>query len=420
MLSGYDVICISSIDWGFIWQGHQEIMARLAAAGNRVLFIENTGVRPPMRRDLPRVLQRLRNWRRGRGGFRLERPNLWVWAPLALPLPYSRLAVRLNQALLRSVLRRWLHRHGWGRPLVWTFLPTPLARALIRALDPRLVVYYCIDDLASSSPGARPIVASERQLFREADLVFVTSERLRARAARHARAVHLFPFAVNYAQFAAAREDPAPPPADLAALPRPIIGYLGGLHQWVDQDLLATVARRLPHCSFALVGPAQVDVSRLAALPNVHLLGARPHTVVPDYLKGFDVALVPYKLADYTAHVYPTKLNEYLALGLPVVCTDLFEIRRFNATHGPTVAIARDAEEYVAAINRALQPAPAAVIAHRLAVAQENSWEVRLAAMSALIAAHLRHPGADAPAIHSAHPDGRTGPSQQTRRGAGG
>jgi glycosyltransferase involved in cell wall biosynthesis len=389
VLSGHDVICISSIDWGFLWQGHQEIMARLAAAGNRVLFIENTGVRPPGRRDLPRLLQRLRNWRRGRGGVRLERPNLWVWAPLALPLPYSPAAVRLNRVLLLSVLRRWLRRQGWGQPLVWTFLPTPLARALIRALDPQLVVYYCIDDLASSSPAAAPIAASERRLFREADLVFVTSERLRARAARDARAVHLFPFAVNYAQFAAAREDPAPPPADLARLPRPIVGYLGGLHQWVDQDLLAAVARRLPQCSFALIGPAQVEVSRLAALPNVHLLGPRPHAQVPYYLKGFDVALVPYKRADYTAHVYPTKLNEYLAMGLPVVCTDLDEIRRFNTTHGPTVAIARDAEEYAAAISAALAPAAPAVVEHRLAVARANSWDARLAAMSALIAARL-------------------------------
>ena len=53
-----DIICISSIDWGFIWQGHQEIMARLAAAGHRVLFVENTGVRPPVPRDLPRLAER--------------------------------------------------------------------------------------------------------------------------------------------------------------------------------------------------------------------------------------------------------------------------------------------------------------------------------------------------------------------------
>src|SRR6185436_17143199 len=66
MKRGSDILCVSSIDWDFIWQGHQEIMSTLAADGHRVLFIENTGVRPPSMRDLPRVRQRLVNWWRSR------------------------------------------------------------------------------------------------------------------------------------------------------------------------------------------------------------------------------------------------------------------------------------------------------------------------------------------------------------------
>ena len=85
-----DILCISSIDWDFIWQGHQEIMSTLAAQGHRVLFLENTGVRAPQVRDLPRVRQRVRNWWKGTKGFREERPNLFVYSPLVLPMPYSR------------------------------------------------------------------------------------------------------------------------------------------------------------------------------------------------------------------------------------------------------------------------------------------------------------------------------------------
>ena len=83
-----DILCVSSIDWDFIWQGHQEIMSRMAAEGHRVLFVENTGVRAPKVRDLPRVRQRIRNWWRGTKGFRQERPNLFIYSPLLLPLPY--------------------------------------------------------------------------------------------------------------------------------------------------------------------------------------------------------------------------------------------------------------------------------------------------------------------------------------------
>jgi len=390
----HDVICISSIDWDFIWQGHQEIMSRLAASGHRVLFIENTGVRPPRFGDLPRVLSRLRNWRRGTKGFREERPNLFIHSPIVVPLPYSRIAQWLNNRILMRGINRWMRAVGVTRPVVWTFLPTPLARAVIADIDPALTIYYCIDDLASSSREARKIVKSEQALFKSADLVFVTSERLRERAAQSSSRVHLFPFAVNLGVFQQSRERGDAVPADLAALPRPVVGYVGGLHQWVDQDLLAALAAKLPKVSFALIGPEQTDVSRLKALPNIHLFGQRPHGELPGYVRGFDVGLVPYRITEYTANVYPTKLNEYLVMGKPVVATDLAEIRRFNAEHGAIVRIANSTDAYAGEVSAALrETAPAAEVARRIAVAESNSWERRLEKMSRLIEGEL-HAGA--------------------------
>jgi len=384
-VAGRDVICLSSIDWDFIWQGHQEIMSRLAASGHRVLFVENTGVRPVRWSDMPRLKQRLRNWRRGTKGFREERPNLFVQSPLVLPFPYFNLARRINRWMLKRSITRWMTAVGAARPVVWTFLPTPLARDVIDSLDPALTIYYCIDDLASSSPEAARIAPSEQQLFKSADLVFTTSEKLRARAAQFSDRVHLFPFAVNMGTFEKVRDAAAPPPADIAKLPRPIAGYVGGLHQWVDQDLLAVVAEKMPDVTFALVGPPQVDVSRLERVKNIHLFGQRPHTELPGYVKNFDVGLVPYRISEYTANVYPTKLNEYLIMGIPVVATDLFEIRRFNGEHGDLIRVASSVDDYVTAIRASIETSPAPVVARRIAVAQSNSWDRRLEAMSALI-----------------------------------
>jgi uncharacterized SAM-binding protein YcdF (DUF218 family)/glycosyltransferase involved in cell wall biosynthesis len=386
----YDVICISSIDWDFIWQGHQEIMSRLAAGGHRVLFIENTGVRPPRVSDLPRLMSRLRNWRKGTKGFREERANLFIHSPIVVPLPYSRIARWLNQRILMRGINRWMRAVGVTRPVVWTFLPTPLARELIKDINPALTIYYCIDDLASSSREARKIVKSEQALFREADLVFVTSERLRQRAAQFSERVHLFPFAVNLALLQKTREAREPVPADLAALKHPIAGYVGGLHQWVDQDLLVDLATRLPTINFALVGPLQSDVSKLKALPNIHLLGQRAHADLPRYVSGFDCGLVPYRITEYTANVYPTKLNEYLVMGIPVVATDLAEIRRFNAEHGPVVQVAESGEAYANAVKSAVAAVPLpSEVSRRIEVAESNSWERRLDKMSQLIDAEL-------------------------------
>ncbi|OLC79177.1 MAG: hypothetical protein AUH72_14855 [Acidobacteria bacterium 13_1_40CM_4_65_8] len=380
-----DVVCISSIDWDFIWQSHQEIMSRLAADGHRVLFVENTGVRTPNFRDLARLRQRIRNWWRGTKGFREERPNLFVYSPLLLPGPYLRLSRWINRFLLVHALQRWMRATGFYRPIVWTFLPTPLARDLIAALDPQLTIYYCVDDLASSSPAARKIVPSEERLFAEADVVFVTSERLRQRAAQFTDRVHLFPSGVNLELFEDARQSAVEPPADVRALRRPVIGYVGGLHQWVDQDLLAAVAAGMPDATFVLVGPEQTDVAKLRRCPNVRLLGTRPHDELPRYVKAFDVGIVPYRLTEYTANVYPAKVNEYLAVGIPVVATELPEIRRFNAMHGDVVDVANDPQAFSRAIRSALQDSSPPEVERRIAVAHENSWTARVAGMSRLI-----------------------------------
>ncbi len=389
MLNGRDILCLSSIDWDFLWQGHQQIMSALAREGNRVLFVENTGVRSPGFRDVGRVWHRLTNWWRSLKGFREVQPRLFVYSPILLPFPYSRWARWVNRGLLLRALQRWMRATGFRRPLLWTFLPTPIVHDLIQALEPELTVYYCIDDLASSSSQARKIAGSEAELFRKADLVFVTSERLRERAACFTPRVHLFPFAVDFEQFERARKSAEDIPDELRRLSRPIVGYVGGVHQWVDQDLLVRAAERLPETSFVLVGPVQTDVSRLLRCPNIHLLHGRPHERIPYYMKGFDVSIISYRLSEYTAHVYPTKLNEYLAMGLPVVATDLPEIRRFNAEYGNIVAVARTAEEFPAAIRAALAPTSAGEIPRRIAVASQNSWRARIEQMSALIEQQL-------------------------------
>ena len=380
-----DILCISSIDWEFIWQGHQEIMTRLAADGHRILFVENTGVRAPNLRDLPRVRQRIRNFRRGTKGFREERPNIFLYSPLLLPWPYFAPSRWVNRFVLIRALSRWMRATGFHQPIAWTFLPTPLARDLLAAVDPQVTIYYCIDDFASSSAGAKRIVASEDRLLADADLVFVTSERLRARAVPFTDRVHLFPFGVSLERFAAVRLGSDPPPDEVKGLARPIVGYVGGLHQWIDQDLLAASARQMPEVTFVLVGPEQTDVSKLRAVPNIHLLGMRQHSELPRYVKAFDVGIVPYRLTDYTANVYPTKLNEYLSMGIAVVATDLPEIRRFNAQYDGIVRIAADADAFAAAIRAALPPPAPAEIERRVAVAQENSWASRIVAMNGLI-----------------------------------
>ncbi|MDD4910357.1 MAG: ElyC/SanA/YdcF family protein [Candidatus Omnitrophica bacterium] len=385
MLEHQDIICISSIDWDFIWQGHQEIMSALAKAGNRVLFIENTGVRHPGIRDIPRIQRRVKNWLKGVKGIRQEGKNLYIYSPLVLPFPYSRFARWVNCHLVFSVLDKWFKVMNFGDPIVWTFLPTPLSSDIIDNLVKKLTVYYCIDNFRASSASARRIERSEADLLKKADLVFVTSNELHRYCSRYNKNVHFFPFAVSYEKFENIRLNESAAPAELGNINKPIVGYVGGMHKWVDQPLIRAVARRRGDLSFVFVGPIQDDISSLSDLDNVHFLGKKEHDRLPCFIKSFDVCIIPYSLTDYTKNVYPTKLNEYFAMGKPVVSTGLPEIISFNERHNNMVYTAEGAEGFTGAIERALREDNSSLAQRRIDIARENSWSNSIVRMNGLI-----------------------------------
>jgi uncharacterized SAM-binding protein YcdF (DUF218 family) len=385
VLKNEDIICISSIDWDFIWQGHQEIMSTLAANGNRVLYIENTGVRPPRIKDISRIRSRLKNWFRSTGGVRKERENLYVFSPLILPFPYSRIVRWINYMMLMLVIKRWMKAMEFGNPVIWTFLPTDLSRSIIEALPKKLVVYYCIDNFSVSSPAAIKIVEPEQRMIRSVDLVFTTSTALYDYCSRYNGSVYKFPFTVNYGKFEKVRLQDGPPPEELKSIARPIVGYIGGIHKWMDMELLVEAARRCPDYRFVFVGPIQTDTSALEAYGNVHFLGKKHHESLPGLIKHFDVCIIPYVISDYTKNVYPTKLNEYLALGKHVVSTPLPELIEFNGKYGDVVAIARDADGFIAAIRKCLD-GESGVTSERLTeIARENGWDGRIEEMCGVI-----------------------------------
>ena len=158
------------------------------------------------------------------------------------------------------------------------------------------------------------------------------------------------PHGVDHAQFARALDPDLALPADVASLPRPIIGFYGTIQDWVDLDLIAGVAKRRPAWTFVLLGQIMVDVEKLRALPNVHLLGRKPHEQLPAYCKAFDVGLIPYVISERMTYVNPIKLREYLSAGVPVVSTAVPEVVR----HKDLCAIASTPDEVEAAIAKAL------------------------------------------------------------------
>jgi len=385
MLKNENIICISSIDWDFIWQGHQEIMSTLAKNGNRVLFIENTGVRSPGLRDIPRLKKRIKNYFRGIKGIRKEQDNLYIFSPIVLPFPYSWIARKINKFLLLSILERWMKVLDFTDPIIWTFLPTGITLDIINNLNKKLTIYYCIDNFSVSSSSAKKVRVTERKLLKKADLVFVTSKALFDYCIEYNNDVSIFPFGVNLDDFEKARFIKTEIPDELKGIRNPMVGYIGGVHKWIDQDLVKAVALNCPDFSFVFVGPLQTDISSLSGIKNIYFLGNKGHEKIPHLIKWFSATIIPYLINDYTKNVYPTKLNEYLSMGKPVVSTDLPEITAFNQRYENVVYTAKTAKEFSECIKNAMKQDNDLLRQGRIEVASENSWHCRIEQMSNII-----------------------------------
>jgi len=386
MLNNRNVVCISSIDWDFIWQGHQEIMSAFAKNGNRVLFIENTGVRVPALRDVGRLKKRLISWFQGVKGFREERPNLYICSPLFLPFPYSRLARWINKNFLFGSLIKWIKLMDFKDAVVWTFLPTGIALDIIDELNCKCLVYYCIADFDELVKEPKKVRKTEDALIKRSDIIFAQGRAFEEKCRRYNDNVYVFPFGINISIFDNTKEYPAQYNfSDIKSIKRPIIGYIGGIHRHIDFGLLAYIAKVNPQWSLVLVGPIQADISSLRGLPNIFFLGKKDFTLLPGYLKEFDVCIVPYINSEFTKTVYPTKLNEYHAFGKPVVSTDLPEIIEFSQDNGDLVLIANTKEEFVRLIQSALNEHDETLVKVRIESTRRHSWDMRIEEMSNLI-----------------------------------
>lgn len=376
LLQGRDIVCVGFADWDAdLWTNQHHLMSRLAAR-NRVLFVESLGLRRPQLagRDVRRIGRRLR---RGLGPPRAV-DGLHVLSPLVIPV-HDRPRLRaLNERLLALQVRRAARGLGLRRPLLWGYVPQ--AGWLAGALEPERVLYHCVDDIAAQKGVAGAAFrAAEAAFAARADLVLASAPALAARMRTLNANVLDAPNVADTPAFARALE-PGPVDPALDALPHPRVVFTGAVVATkLDVRALAELAALRPQWSFALVGPVGAgdpgtDVSALAAVPNLHLLGARPHDGLVGVLRGADAALIPYAINDLTRSVFPMKVYEYLAAGLPVVATPLPALAGVEA-----VRFAPDAPGLAAALDEALAGDSPAARRERSARALGHSWEARIA-----------------------------------------
>jgi len=381
MASDDAVVWLAGCDWWYHTRRSEVHYARRLARRRRVVFVNSVtmGIGRAGRRAL------LAKLRRKLGSLlRLHRrvgTNLSVLTPLALPVFGDGWMARLNRWLLRrqlGLVRRLL---GPGRPAV--VVANPLFVDSIEALRPHAVLYFVTDRLDADPATAAAVVARrDRQMAERADRILCVSEMLCRAYAAHGRKVKYLPHGVDFRHFAAA-SGPGPVPEDLAAIPKPIAGYVGSTEAVAfDARLVVATAEARPDWSFVLVGPVE-DPKRFRGHANIHLLGKRPYERVPDYLRGLTVCLLPLRGTEWVRYCNPIKLPEYLAAGKPVLSTDVPEVRRFR----PHVTIADGPSEFAAALDRLRAEDDTNRRIARIDKVRHETWDRRAEALEAVLRA---------------------------------
>jgi UDP-galactopyranose mutase len=356
------IIVFSHLRWDFVYQRPQHLLSRLAAH-YPIVFVEE-----PAHHESKTFFK---TYSPG--------PNILVCqpnTPVNMPGFHDDHLPHL-QKLLRQLVR------DYDDHIAWFY--TPMALPLLQELQPRLVVYDCMDELASFKNAPKQLLQRESALLKVADIVFTGGQSLyRSKRDRHPN-VHCFPSSVDVSHFVQALERSNSHPAH-KDIPGPRLGFYGVIDERFDAALIEKLADAHPSWQIVLVGPViKIDPASLPQRANIHYLGQQPYESLPHFLAGWEVCLLPFALNDSTRFISPTKTLEYMAAELPIVSTPVADVAE---AYSDIVAIAADAPSFIAACEAALLATPqqrAKKVQGMRRVLASTSWDTTVDGMRALL-----------------------------------
>jgi len=403
------LLIVFADDYGRHPSSAQHIIKRLPETW-RILWVNTIGTRRPRlcRADARRAWGKVKQWLGVGGdapaGTADDPPgpaNLRVINPTMWPGFRTPLARCVNRSLLGRAVRRTLGemvgpRHGGPRPPVTALTALPITAGLVGRLPVDRWVYYMVDDFAAwpGLDGEALRLMESRQLG-AVDRVAAVSEPLARRAEAFGHRVERITHGVDLAHWQGA-DRPQPPAAGIAATladpSTPTAVFWGLIDARLDAVALAMLCAQWAG-RVLLVGPAQGDVERLAAIEGVEMPGPAPYEQLPRIAAAADVLIMPYATTAATRAMQPLKLMEYLATDRPVVCLTLPSTRAWSdaadvVTRGEFADRVR---------RRAAEGLPDAQRVARQRLAAE-SWEAKAEMMRRL----LEHDAPAAPACTEA------------------
>ncbi|HYP12784.1 MAG TPA: glycosyltransferase [Bryobacteraceae bacterium] len=393
--AGKDIVFLNSIDWLVIKSTGEYTMLGMAKS-HRVLIVE------PLT-SIVTAIRVARSQARKYGkksGLRRVSDNVYVYGapPVGLPgLSRWRWPLKFNSILMAWLIRRVMKKLAIEDPIVYTYAYD--SAEIVKRLPSCLTVYECLDQdevLAKDERHRALVQEREETLCRQVDMMISITEELAAPRRKFNPNSFVVNGGVELEFYGQGALDSTVVPEDIARLPKPVLGYLGGLDPWkMNVELIKYVAQSRPDWTIALVGFVWYgfDPRQFAPCTNIHVLGPKPYEQLPGYVKGMDVCLMPFPLNGITMNGDAIKLYEYLAAGKPVVSVPVPAAVR----NRDLVRVAETREEFLAAIEASLAE-PKEATSRRLEGIRQHTWSNRVAQKLEFVRQGLlRKQGTDSP-----------------------
>lgn len=338
------LLSLSQVMWDEVWQRPQEF-AWQSAHALPVIYCSPV--------QMHRWLFTLRSrWAALRV---LQQGKVLIISPLVFSGHYkNELIFRLNCWIIALYLRPWLRKYQQIHCVSNTPYAEPILERLFWRKGQRSPVltslgYDVIDDFTAFDWSPAFGKTLDKRLLAKADTIFTGTYELCEQYQAPRPDTEFIACGVDFDLFA---KPSSAPPADLADIPTPIIGYFGSISERLDLELLNKLAQTFPKASLVFLGPVHLSEEALPKAPNIHYLGLKTHEALPAYAQHFSVGLIPFRVSEATLKLNPVKTLEYLAAGVRVVSTAIPDVQRFFSD---VVSIAETHEQYIAMVGRALE-----------------------------------------------------------------
>jgi len=370
------LVCFSHLRWDFVFQRPQHLLTRLAKSTN-VFYIEEPVIIASDK--LPHYL------------FQERGDQITLIIP-QLPQGLNPIdSIAMQEQLFDDFMTEYeIKDYGF-----WYY--TPMALEFSRKYMPQLTVFDCMDELSAFKFAPESLKELEKELLKKANIVFTGGHSLyEARKDQHDH-IYAFPSSIDKEHFAKARTVKNTIKIKEGSR-RPKLGFYGVIDERFDIDLIKGIADIHPEWDIMLIGPVvKIDPQTLPLKRNIHYIGAKTYSQLPELMAEWDIALIPFLLNESTRFISPTKTPEYLAAGLPVISTAIRDVINPYSKLG-LVSIGNTAADFVMLAEKELQRTDKREWQQKVDQFLANiSWDITCDQMAQLMMSTLN----PAPVFHS-------------------